>query len=494
MNDFKEKSIKQSRLRYPQSREKKDDFLLKNQSNLSEVIEKIPQSFSSKVQSSYANIDKIYSSDNRDLRQLTQEMTNLYLFAFDNFIDSDENFKNYNIYKNIIGCLNGTMPIELRKATIAFLTNIFQYSHTRIMDYFISDYNIIEYIYNIYNEDIQALMIPLIQCATNIASESRSNRDKILEKFDLNTISDLLNDYPTENTFIAASHLISSYCQYPLDEKYFSSILSLIYQIIFKSLDHNWQCSEAMKAMISYINTEERCKIFASLSNQPDNPDNIIFQSFISLLKEENDEITVLLLIFLNKLFEKIQNTLEIDFEYVLKLFDSTNEIVAWHAIRLFSNSIVLNPLVCESFNPKEPDQKESNLQKLLDCCKEGSGKKRIESLFLLTNLIRKSPVSSTIFTTLCTEEKIVPLFVDSLNLEDPELVDAIICSFARILQSEIPDTDRKKVLDKFQESGGDEVIEMLIQNEDENISMQALAFKNIILEKPTPFNFESFL
>ena len=95
------------------------------------------------------------------------------------------------------------------------------------------------------------------------------------------------------------------------------------------------------------------------------------------------------------------------------------------------------------------------------------------------------------IFHNLCNNEQIIQILVDSLILEDPDLIDAIICSLARMIQMGVSDTTQDKIRKEFEKSGGNEIIEKLIDHENVDISERAIAFRNLVLNPPEPYQFQ---
>ena len=92
--DYPKKKKKQT---YRESRAKKDNFLLSNgdqKFDLPQVTAHIHQKYSTKLSASYKAIFEAYDKNVKDIDRIYQEMTNLYLYAYDDFVDADENFQN----------------------------------------------------------------------------------------------------------------------------------------------------------------------------------------------------------------------------------------------------------------------------------------------------------------------------------------------------------------------------------------------------------------
>ena len=321
------------------------------------------------------------------------------------------------------------------------------------------------------------------------------------------------------------NNLIASYCQYPGDKSFLSSIYGFLFNILSKIIDPHFVektnlinetiVPDILKTIISFIDSPEASKIAAEEQD---------FQKYFDLLDKQNEDIVTMCLIFFNKLIDILNFNLQIDFDRILKLlvrniviektgtngvdneknFEEiekgetgnkqdvmriVNEKIVWHVIRLISNSIVLKPDLCEkiySYLSLDDNSQKNLIFKLYEI--GISGKLQIEIVFLLTNLVRLG--SNSLLENICKESDLITIFVDSFDLEDPDLIDAILCALAKIMQSELSESRQNDIKDKFNMANGEEAINKLIENNNESISQQALVFRNKIIEQPEPYKF----
>lgn len=508
------KDIKHFAQKYQSSRKHKDEVLKNHNDDLSEVLKSIQPPYSSELRSSYSKINEAYKEhikthSPREITLITQEMEKLYLYAHDNFVDIDFYFTNYDIQNIIKYCINPEQPSELKKATIAFLTNIFQNDHTNIMTKFIED-DIIEYLYDLLTKSDTTLIAPIIQCVANISSDSKFNRDQVFQKFTIENLYLLIRQPPIKNNVNAIANLVSSYCLYPFSNDLIQANEEgkmTIYDFIYTSFEEKIGYENfppLLKTLMCFINSDESVKFFGpksedfalfnhleyifipekAKSDQDENNSNNEEEKVnIIEMKAIREEVVILNLKVFNKLFEKFKNSLEfINLEHILELFEDENEKIAWHAIRLISNVIVINPSKCELFNI------EKYMELLFKICNDGKGKLKKEVIFLLTNLIRASDKS--IFSVLRDNyiDELMPILIDSLYWEDPDLVDAVICSLTKMIEGELVDETSDDIKNKLKELGGDEAIEMLINSQNVDVSQQANAFKNFAFEENQPY------
>ncbi|OHT08761.1 hypothetical protein TRFO_22680 [Tritrichomonas foetus] len=459
--------------KYFQSRAKKDDFLLRNQSKLTKMVIEIQQPLSPKLAQIYAQMAELHEKS--DFTAMTQEMTKLFSYALDNFVDYDKNFEDFGMYTIIFDCLTKKMPISLRKATIAFLSNVFQNPNTIILSNMFNN-GIIQILSSILYENIESLQYPVLQCVINISADSQIYRDEVLKLFKLDALRFLMCN---SNKKIAksAARLVAAFCQFPLDTKSLESILNFFIDVFLEVSRE--LLPTLVNVMISFVNSNEACQLFVSKSEESS---NTILKVFESLLSEPNPQTVINTLIFVDKLAEGYKNIVDFDYLKILMLIQTDNDKISYYAIRVISNAIVLNPQISQlvidnNFMPQ-----------ILEVYSNGSGNSRIETVFLMTNLVRQS--NQQIFDLLCKNYQLVTIFVDALNVEEQELVDSIICALTKMMQSEISNPTQKKIRDQFYGASGNEVIEMLINSENNAISQQAYAFHSLVLEERKPFEF----
>ena len=456
------------------SREKKDDFLLRNQSKLTKMVVEMDHPLSQKLGNIYSQLSESHKQN--ELEIVLQEMTKLYLYAYDNFVDIDRNFEEYNIRNIIFDCLSQKMPIEIRKATVAFLSNVFQRPKTMMLEQFVNE-GIIPLLKSMLNENIESLCFPVLQCATNIASDSVEYRDDVFNHISLDLLSFLIS---SSNRKIqkTAARLVAAYCSFPGDQKFLSSTLDFFMNTFINS-SHNL-FPTLIGAMISFINSYDACKLIIKHSEENENSILNFFQSLLG--EKQNSKTITMTLLFLDKLSETIKSTLDIDYLKVIELLESDDDKIVLYSLRVLSNALVLDHNLCSSVMDTD------SMKLILDIVSNGDGNSRIEAIYLLTILVRNS--TNQIFEDLCKNFQLVAIFVDALNMEDPALVDSILCALTRMMESEVSNTTQKKIRDQFAESNGNNVIEMLINSENQDISQQAYAFQNIILEERQGFKF----
>ena len=181
--------------------------------DLSKLVQNISKSrpeISAKTSAIYCKVYENFTERNID--KLNECLKKLYVFAIDNYVDSDEVFEKYNDYPN-----------EIKESIIAFLANVFQNQNTTMLQC-IREIGIIQVICNMINNE-NNLIIPILQCLINISSDSLVMRDEVICCIDFNVLKEFVL---IKNKYVSklAVHLFETFCQYPIDKNYSNQFMN----------------------------------------------------------------------------------------------------------------------------------------------------------------------------------------------------------------------------------------------------------------------------
>ena len=410
-------------------------------------------------------------------------LTKLCYFALDHDVDIDRTWSEEHMDHVIERCLD-CEAMEIKVAAMTFLVNVFRREHTSMLAFMSDERTLVHRLKDRVLPDAERdgnLLFACLQCLVNIANDSEERRDEVYSLFKPDFVFRFVGDGRRKVSKVAA-RLLWAYCVFPLPVAETRDMVDVIREAL--KFGKDYLVAILMRGWAEIAKTVEGAKLLGDKMN---------VELMENLIERSDDDSKLVCLVVLSRI---LQNGIRLEvssFEKVMLWRQREGEMLppeflVCASLRLVANAVLVCPSLCGMLTAPG-DVWWRSIENVIE---KGNTAMKVEAIFLVANIVRAGSEQVIRTNVLASPAPFVRIFADNLCIEDPDVVDSVLCALARMIRSEASGGGSEETIRLLRDEYLT-TIETLMDSSDAAVSEQASAFFNLFIQPKArePFQFK---